>query len=358
MSKKVLVTGAAGFIGFHLVEKLLTQGHAVVGLDNINDYYDPQLKLARLQAAGVGAESLTWFTQVVSTLHPQYRFTRINLEDKQQLLKLFATEKFDEVVHLAAQAGVRYSIHNPDVYVQSNVVGFLNVLEACRHHNIAHLIYASSSSVYGMNAKMPFSVGDNVDYPVSLYAASKRSNELMAHAYSHLYGLRTTGLRFFTVYGPWGRPDMAAFLFANAIAKGEPIKVFNHGKLRRDFTYVDDIVDGVASVLADQSNYNSSITAAPSLPSGQNPNYRLYNIGNNQPVELLTFIRQMEQYFDRPAILEMMPMQPGDVLATWADVADLQNQFNYRPDTNIEEGLKQYVAWHKAYYKTSTKEGL
>lgn len=347
---KILVTGSAGFIGFFLAKKLLERGDEVVGLDNINRYYDVNLKYARLAESGIERANIDWNKEVQSDQFGNYRFIRLNLEDKTELMTLCKKEKFDVIVNLAAQAGVRNSISNPDVYVQANVVGFLNILEACRHHNVSHLVYASSSSVYGLNEQIPFSVSHSTNHPISLYAATKKANELMAHTYSHLFNIPTTGLRFFTVYGPWGRPDMAYFLFADAIVKEEPIKVFNQGKMKRDFTYVDDIVKGIVNVMD-----------KPATPAkdwdGMNPNpatspapYRVYNIGNNNPVELIEFIREIEKNCGKKARLEMMDMQPGDVSTTWADVDDLVSNFNYKPNTTIQTGLKRFIKWYKKYY--------
>ncbi|MCD6355085.1 MAG: NAD-dependent epimerase [Prolixibacteraceae bacterium] len=333
---KILVTGAAGFIGFHLVQKLLKRGVEVVGIDNINSYYSTDLKFARLQEAGISSDAKNWHQKVVSSENQKYSFVRMNLEDTGEMNELFATENFDLVCNLAAQAGVRYSLENPRAYIDSNIVGFLNILEACRHNNIKHLVYASSSSVYGSNKKMPLSVSDSVDNPVSLYAATKKSNELMAHTYSHLFGLPTTGLRFFTVYGPWGRPDMAYFLFANAILKNQPIKVFNHGDLYRDFTYIDDIVEGVINVL------NKS--------PQKTPPYKIYNIGNSSPVKLMDFIKIIETTLEKKAIKEFYEMQPGDVYKTFADVSELQKDFDYSPNTPLEKGISKFVKWFNSFY--------
>ena len=336
---KILVTGAAGFIGFHLCEKLLQEGHEVVGLDNINDYYDVNLKYARLNELGILKEEAAVFnkTAVSSKYQDQFQFLRLNLEDRENLPAVFKKYGLDVVVNLAAQAGVRYSLQNPEAYVDSNVVGFLNILECCRHHNIKHLLYASSSSVYGQNKKIPFSTEDNVDHPISLYAATKKSNELMAHTYSHLYNFNTTGLRFFTVYGPWGRPDMAMFLFTDAIFNDRPIKVFNNGKLERDFTYIDDIVDGIYNIL---------------ISKGKTKNdYSLYNIGNSKPVKLMTFIEEIEKQIGKQALKEMLPMQAGDVSRTWSDVTSLKEDFNYNPNTEIEVGVGEFIEWYKNYYR-------
>lgn len=334
---KVLVTGSAGFIGFHTVNRLLKDGFEVVGLDNINDYYSPQLKYARLNEAGIEQEFIKWYQPLVSIENPNYRFVRMNLEDKQQLFSLFQSERFDYVINLAAQAGVRYSIENPDVYIQSNIIGFHYLLEACRNFTIKHLIHASSSSVYGSNVKIPFSEDDKVDSPVSLYAATKKSNELMAHAYSHLYDLQITCLRFFTVYGPWGRPDMAPMLFADAITKETPIKVFNNGEMERDFTYVQDIVDGV--VKATLAKFE------------EKPNYRVLNIGNGSPVNLMTFIEELENGLEKKAIKQFMPMQAGDVVRTWANRSRLQNIIGDGQKTDLREGILEFTNWFQNYFK-------
>ncbi|MGQ3679152.1 NAD-dependent epimerase [Tenacibaculum discolor] len=334
---KILVTGAAGFIGFHLSQKLLELGHTVVGIDNINDYYDVNLKYARLKELGIDRENAEVFYQeITSNTNANFKFIRLNLEDKKELFQLFTTESFEVVCNLAAQAGVRYSIEKPDVYIQSNIVGFLNILECCRHHEIKHLVYASSSSVYGANKKVPFSEEDNVDTPVSLYAATKKSNELMAHTYSHLYKIPTTGLRFFTVYGPWGRPDMAPILFADAISNDRPIKVFNNGDMERDFTYIDDIVEGVKRVI------EKSIE--------ERDLYKVYNIGNNDSVKLLDFITQIEKSLGKEATKEMLPMQMGDVKKTWANVDGLIKDYNYSPNTSLSTGIKEFINWFKDFY--------
>ena len=333
---KILVTGAAGFIGFHLAQKLLERGDEVIGLDNINDYYDVNLKKDRLaQLEG----------------KPGFSFYKLDLADRAGMEKLFSEDQFDSVAHLAAQAGVRYSIENPRVYVDSNVVGFIHILEGCRHQKIKHLVFASSSSVYGANTKMPFSVHDNVDHPLSLYAASKKANELMAHSYSHLYNLPTTGLRFFTVYGPWGRPDMALFAFTKNILSGQPINVFNYGKMRRDFTYVDDIVEGVIRTLDKIPEPNSEWSGEHPDPGTSKAPYRIYNIGNNQPVELLRFIEVLEQKLGMKAEKNLLPLQPGDVLETFADVDDLTRDVGFKPNTPIEVGIERFVNWYRSYYK-------
>lgn len=338
---KILVTGAAGFIGFYVSKKLLDNGHTVIGLDNINDYYDVQLKYGRLAELGVTQSSAEKYNHLsISTSESNFSFIRLKLEDRKALPLLFETEKFDVVCNLAAQAGVRYSIENPEAYVDSNIVGFLNILECCRHHKIKHLVYASSSSVYGLNTKIPFETTDNVDHPISLYAATKKSNELMAHTYSHLYGFPTTGLRFFTVYGPWGRPDMAMFLFTDAIVKGNPIKVFNHGQMERDFTYIDDITEGVVRVI------EGSVEKRLEL----NELYKIYNIGNNSAVKLLDFIEAIEKSLGKVAVKEMLPMQAGDVTKTWANVDNLIRDYNYSPNTLIEKGIQEFVDWYRLYY--------
>ncbi len=330
-----LVTGAAGFIGFHVAGSLLARGQRVVGLDNLNDYYDPSLKEARLE-------------QLRS--QPGFSFDRIDVSDRNAMERLFGTETFDVVVHLAAQAGVRYSLTNPHAYVESNLVGFINVLECCRHARVPHLVYASSSSVYGANSRMPFSVHHNVDHPISLYAATKKANELMAHTYSHLYRLPTTGLRFFTVYGPWGRPDMALFKFTRAILAGEPIDVYNHGQMRRDFTYIDDIVEGVVRACERIPQPDARWSAADPDPACSSAPYRVYNIGNNRPVELLYVIDVLERCLGRKAERRLLPMQPGDVPETYADIDDLVKDVGFRPAISLEEGVARFVEWYRNYY--------
>jgi UDP-glucuronate 4-epimerase len=333
---KILVTGAAGFIGFHLAKVLLDRGDEVVGLDNLNDYYDVSLKQARLaQLEG----------------RPGFRFVKLDLADREGMAALFREEKFDRVVNLGAQAGVRYSLKNPHAYVDSNLVGFVNILEGCRHNGVQHLVYASSSSVYGANTTMPFSIHHNVDHPVSLYAASKKANELMAHTYAHLYRLPVTGLRFFTVYGPWGRPDMALFLFTKAILEGRPIDVFNYGKMRRDFTYIDDIIEGVVRTLDNTAQPNPDWSGDHPDPGTSAAPYRLYNIGNNNPVELLHFIETLENALGKKAEKNLLPIQPGDVPATYANVDDLTRDVGFRPSTSIEEGVAKFVAWYREYFK-------
>ncbi|MCB2195257.1 MAG: NAD-dependent epimerase [Bacteroidetes bacterium] len=346
---KVLITGTAGFIGFHLTRKLLSKDYEVIGLDNINDYYDVNLKYGRLAESGIEKKDIEYNKKVQSNKFDQYAFIKLNLEDKENVYQLFEKENFDLVVNLAAQAGVRYSLKNPHAYINSNILGFTNILEACRHNSIKHLVYASSSSVYGLNSKMPFSTQDNVDHPISLYAASKKSNELMAHTYSYLYKVPTTGLRFFTVYGPWGRPDMALFLFTKAISEGKPIDVYNYGNMQRDFTYIDDIVDGIVKVLENQpkgkvkmEEQNPSVSVAP---------YKVYNIGNNAPVKLTDFIDAIEKSLNRKAEKNMMPIQPGDVEKTWADVDDLIEDLDYKPETDITYGVGEFIKWYKYFYR-------
>ncbi len=332
---KILVTGAAGFIGFHTSARLAARGDEVVGLDNVNNYYDPRLKEARLAEL---------------TQHQNFRFVRAELGDRDTMESLFRNESFDRVIHLAAQAGVRYSLTNPHAYIDANIVGFINILEGCRHNNVEHLTYASSSSVYGANTAMPFSVHQNVDHPVSLYAATKKANELMAHTYSHLYGLPTTGLRFFTVYGPWGRPDMALFLFTRAILEGKPIDVFNYGRMRRDFTYIDDIVEGVVRTNDNTAAPNSAWNSDAPDPATSKAPYRLYNIGNNNPVELMELISTLETALGRTAEKNMMELQPGDVPATYADVDALVKDVGFAPRTPIAEGVGRFVEWYRSYY--------
>ncbi|WP_374327904.1 NAD-dependent epimerase [Azonexus sp.] len=335
---KILVTGAAGFIGMHTALRLLERGDEVVGIDNLNDYYEVSLKEARLAQLG---DKL------------RFRFVRMNIADRPAIAQLFVDEKFDKVIHLAAQAGVRYSITNPHAYADSNLVGFVNILEGCRHNAVQHLVYASSSSVYGGNAKMPFSEHDSVDHPVSLYAATKKANELMAHTYSHLYRLPTTGLRFFTVYGPWGRPDMAPFLFAGAILKGEPIKVFNHGDMKRDFTYIDDIVEGVIRAMDRDAEVNETYDPLTADPATSNAPYRVFNIGNSDPVPLMDFIGALESAIGKPAEKIYLPMQAGDVKATFAKTAELENWIGFKPSVSINEGVAGFVNWYLKFYKNS-----
>ena len=334
--KTAMVTGAAGFIGFHLSKRLLDEGYRVFGVDNLNDYYDLQLKKDRL---------------AILKAYPAFSFHRIDLAHASDLEAIFKENTIEVVVNLAAQAGVRYSLTNPQAYVDSNLVGFVNVLECCRHHGVKHLVFASSSSVYGANTNMPFSVHHNVDHPVSLYAASKKSNELMAHTYSHLFNMACTGLRFFTVYGPWGRPDMALFLFTKAILEGKPIDVFNHGKMRRDFTYIDDIVEGVVRVMKNCPDPNPAWSGDSPDPGTSYVRYKIYNIGNNQPVELMDFIKAIEYALGKTAIKNFMDLQPGDVPATYADVDDLIRDVGFKPETSIAEGIGRFVEWYKDYYR-------
>ena len=378
---KILITGTAGFIGYHLTQRLLQRGNSVVGIDNINDYYDEKLKYARLAETGISREAEHWLTPVHSSKYPNYTFVRMNLEDREQLMELFEKEQFDKVCNLAAQAGVRYSLVNPDAYINSNIVGFMNILESCRRYNIKHLAYASSSSVYGNNKKMPLSTVDNVDHPISLYAATKKSNELMAHTYSYLFGLPTTGLRFFTVYGPWGRPDMALFLFTKAILQGQPIKVFNYGNMVRDFTYIDDIIEGVTRVIDNPPSPNqiqkitsldkeefSRIAGREEVDRGLSDlqergvvenkvvtPYKIYNIGNSSSVQLIDYIKAIEVHLGKKAIKEFLPMQPGDVPRTEADVTDLVENFGYKPDTPIEKGISDFIEWYLKYINKSSQ---
>lgn len=333
---KILVTGCAGFIGFHLCRRLLALGYDVWGLDNLSDYYDPTLKIARL-------------SQISD--HPQFRFVRIDLVERQKVAQLFATERFEVVVHMAAQVGVRHSLKDPYAYVDSNLVGFAHVLEGCRHVGVRHLVFASSSSVYGANTRMPFSEHHSADHPVSLYAATKRANELMAHAYAHLYQLPATGLRFFTVYGPWGRPDMALFLFTKAILNGEPIEVFNEGRMQRDFTYIDDIIEGIVRTIDQIPQPNPEWDSHHPDPASSSAPFRLYNLGNHQPVELLSLIRILESKLGKKAKLNLMPLQPGDVLTTYANVDDLARDMHFRPQTRLETGIERFVEWYRSYYK-------
>ena len=332
---KILVTGAAGFIGYYTSLYLLGRGDQVVGLDNMNDYYDVSLKQARLD-------------QLLP--HDNFDFVEMDLSDQEGMNQLFDEGRFDKVVHLGAQAGVRYSLENPHAYIDSNISGTMNILEGCRHHGVKHLVFASSSSVYGANTTMPFSIHHNVDHPVSLYAASKKANELMAHTYAHLYNLPCTGLRFFTVYGPWGRPDMAMFLFTKAILEGKPIDVYNHGRMRRDFTYIDDIVEGVVRTLDHVAEPNPGWSGDNPDPGTSAAPYRIYNIGNNNPVELMRLIEVIEEAIGKKAVKNMLPIQPGDVPATWADVDDLKNDVGFMPSTSIEEGVGRFVEWYKSYY--------
>ncbi|MDM6926741.1 NAD-dependent epimerase, partial [Klebsiella michiganensis] len=324
-----------GFIGFHTCKRLLEAGHEVVGLDNMNDYYDVNLKQARLDLLQ----------------SPLFSFHKIDLADRARMEQLFVSEKFDRVIHLAAQAGVRYSLENPHAYADSNLLGFLNILEGCRHNNVEHLLYASSSSVYGLNRKMPFSTEDSVDHPVSLYAATKKANELMAHTYSHLYGIPTTGLRFFTVYGPWGRPDMALFKFTKAMLEGKSIDVYNHGKMKRDFTYIDDIVEAIIRLQNVLPNEDHEWSVESGSPATSSAPYRVYNIGNSSPVELMDYITALEEALGMEAVKNMMPMQPGDVMETSADTAALYNTIDFKPETSVKKGVENFVGWYKKYYQ-------
>lgn len=335
INMKFLVTGAAGFIGFHACRRLLEAGHEVVGIDNMNDYYDVNLKQSRLDLLQ----------------SPLFSFHKIDLADREGMAQLFASEKFNRVIHLAAQAGVRYSLENPFAYADSNLIGYLNILEGCRHNKVEHLLYASSSSVYGLNRKMPFSTDDSVDHPVSLYAATKKANELMAHTYSHLYGIPTTGLRFFTVYGPWGRPDMALFKFTKAMLEGKSIDVYNYGKMKRDFTYIDDIVEAIVRMQDIIPQANPEWTVETGSPADSSAPYRVYNIGNSSPVELMDYITALEEALGMKAEKNMMPIQPGDVLETSADTKPLYDMVGFRPQTTVRQGVKNFVDWYKAYYK-------
>lgn len=349
--KKILVTGAAGFIGSAVCARLLAAGAEVVGLDNINDYYDPALKYGRLRELGIAQDDIDWYRFVRSSVFERFSFVRMNLEDAQAMRMLFANGGFDAVINLGAQAGVRYSIENPQAYIESNVDGFINVLEGCRHHRVQHLVYASSSSVYGLNGKVPFSEHDGVAHPVSLYAATKKSNELMAHAYSKLYGLPTTGLRFFTVYGPWGRPDMSPFLFIDAILHDRPIKVFNNGDMLRDFTYIDDIVEGVVRIVGVIPEGDPEWDGQHPDPAASPAPYRIFNIGNQQPTRLMDYISCIERAIGREAKKEFLPMQPGDVYQTYADSSALAGATGFRPCTPLQEGIDCTVAWFKEYYE-------
>ncbi|MBJ3591041.1 NAD-dependent epimerase [Salmonella enterica subsp. enterica serovar Saintpaul] len=331
---KYLVTGAAGFIGFHVSERLLKAGHQVIGIDNLNDYYDVSLKQARLDLL----------------VQPGFHFHKVDLADRDSMAALFATEQFDRVIHLAAQAGVRYSLENPHAYADSNLTGFLNVLEGCRHHHVQHLLYASSSSVYGLNRKMPFSTDDSVDHPVSLYAATKKANELMAHTYSHLYGLPTTGLRFFTVYGPWGRPDMALFKFTKAMLEGKSIDVYNFGKMKRDFTYIDDIAEAIVRLQDIIPQVDAQWTVETGTPATSVAPYRVYNIGNSAPVELMDYIKALEDALGIEAAKNMLPLQPGDVLETSADTRALYDVIGFKPETTVKDGVKNFVDWYRDFY--------
>jgi UDP-glucuronate 4-epimerase len=341
---KILITGTAGFIGHNLAKKLLERGDVVIGLDNINDYYDTNLKYGRLEDTGISYDDIEYGTLIQSSKYTNYKFIKLNLEDRKAVEKLFKEEKFTDVCNLAAQAGVRYSLENPHEYIQSNIVGFMNILECCRHNQVKALSYASSSSVYGLNKEQPFSTDHNVDHPISIYAATKKSNELMAHTYSHLFKLPTTGLRFFTVYGPWGRPDMAPFLFTKAIINDKPINVFNNGKMERDFTYIDDITEGVMRVIDNP-------------PKAKTP-YKIYNIGNNAPVKLMDFIETLEKKIGKTAKKNMMDMQPGDVYSTYADVSELIKDMGYKPKTPLKKGISEFIDWYLDFYQNNNSSSV
>ncbi|MGA1941487.1 NAD-dependent epimerase [Arcobacter sp. YIC-310] len=347
---KILVTGTAGFIGYHLALKLLERGDEVVGLDNINDYYDVNLKYARLTKLGISKDEIYSNKLVQSKIYSKHKFIKMDLSNTNDIYALFEKEKFDAVCNLAAQAGVRYSIENPHAYIDSNVKGFMNILEACRHNDVKNLSYASSSSVYGLNKSQPFKTSDHTDHPVSLYAATKKSNEMMAHTYSHLYNISTTGLRFFTVYGPYGRPDMAPMLFADAILNNRAIKVFNHGNMSRDFTYVEDIVDGIIKVIDNPAKASQDFNPENPSPDISSAPYRIYNIGNNAPVSLMEFIETLEDKLQIEAKKNFMDMQAGDVVSTYADTNDLIKDFDYKPDTKLADGIEQFVIWYKEFY--------
>ncbi len=350
---KILVTGTAGFIGHNLAKTLLERGDEVIGLDNINDYYDVNLKYGRLQDLGIKREDVKEGAFANSETYPKHKFIKLDLSDRDGMEKLFKEEQFDAVCNLAAQAGVRYSLENPHAYINSNVVGFMNILEGCRHHGVSNLCYASSSSVYGLNKSQPFKTSDHTDHPVSLYAATKKSNEMMAHTYAHLYGISTTGLRFFTVYGPWGRPDMAPMLFTDAILSDRAIKVFNHGDMSRDFTYIDDIVEGIINVIDNPAKSDANWDALNPDPSSSSAPYKVYNIGNNEPVKLMDFIQAIEEKLGKEAEKNFMDMQPGDVQSTYADVRGLIEDMNYKPDTSIESGVSAFVDWYREFYSLS-----
>jgi UDP-glucuronate 4-epimerase len=351
---KILITGTGGFIGYHLAKALLERGDTVVGIDNLNEYYDVRLKFARLQQTGISTDDLVYGKPVCSKKYPNYTFVKLDLADKEQLARCFENHHFDAVCNLAAQAGVRYSLTDPDAYIDSNVKGFLNILECCRHFNIGHLVYASSSSVYGLNKKMPFSEHDIADHPVSLYAASKKANEMMAHAYSHLFNLPTTGLRFFTVYGPWGRPDMALFIFTKAMLEGKPVEVYNHGNMMRDFTFIDDIVEGITHVIDKPSEKNVNWDAADPDAATSSAPFRIFNIGRGAPVSLLDFVSEIEKQLNVTANKIYRPMQDGDVAETCADVSNLDEALHYKPKTSVPDGVALFVNWYKEFYKTET----
>ncbi|MEM6813958.1 MAG: NAD-dependent epimerase [Bacteroidota bacterium] len=354
-NKKILVTGAAGFIGYHLCKVLLETGCNVIGLDNISGYYDISLKLDRLRKLGINKHAISEGHLIRSSNYTSFGFIKANLQDKKTVRGLFLSQSFDSVVNLAAQAGVRYSVENPNVYIDSNIVGFINLLEVAREFQPEHVVFASSSSVYGANTKMPFSVADNVDHPLSIYAATKKSNELMAHAYSHLFAIPMTGLRFFTVYGPWGRPDMALFLFADAIVNEKPIKVFNNGDMARDFTYIGDVVSALTRVIQFPPIGNDSWNGIKPDPGSSKAPYRIYNIGRNKPVQLMSFIKALEHEFGKKAVKEFLPLQPGDVPVTYSDVSVLKSSFNFVPQTSVEEGIKIFAKWYREYYKVGNR---
>lgn len=347
---KILVTGIAGFIGYHLVMSLINRDDEIIGLDSINDYYDVSIKYGRLKNCGFDKSNIEYNKLIKSSKYSNLSFIKLGLEDKNNLENLFKEEKFDKVINLAAQAGVRYSLVNPQAYIDSNITGFLTILECCRNFSIKHLTYASSSSVYGLNEKQPFSTKDNVDHPVSLYASSKKCNELMAHTYSHLFKIPTTGLRFFTVYGPWGRPDMALFIFTKSILENKPIDVYNYGKMQRDFTYISDIVQGIIKVNDNPPIGNSNWDPLNPDPSSSSAPYKIYNIGNSKPVELMSFVKTIEEELGKKAIINLLPIQPGDVPATYADVTDLIENFNYKPQVSVKEGIKNFIEWYRNFY--------
>lgn len=350
LNKKILVTGCAGFIGFHVAQHLLLNGYSVVGLDNLNDYYDVRLKKARLEQLGIKQQNIDFHQMITSSDNQDFRFTRLDLSDKNSIEDLFNAETFSYVIHLGAQAGVRHSLDDPHTYINTNITGFLNVLEGCREKAVDHLVFASSSSVYGLNQNTPFSANNGADHPLSLYAATKRSNELMAHSYSHIFGIPITGLRFFTTYGPWGRPDMALFKFTKAIITGDQIEVYNHGRMKRDFTYIDDLVDGLMRVFKKPPEANPNWNAENPDPASSSAPYRILNIGNNSPVNLLDFIKAIEEALGKKAKLELLPLQPGDVPEAHADVSAFEREFGYRPKTAILDGIREFVAWYKNFY--------
>ena len=347
---KILITGVAGFIGSYLSEYLANRGDEIIGLDNINDYYDVSIKYGRLKSLGIEKSAIEYNKLILSSKFRNFSFIKLNLEDKENIEKLFKKENFDKVINLAAQAGVRYSLINPQAYINSNITGFLSILECCRNYEIKHLTYASSSSVYGLNEKQPFSSKDNVDHPVSLYAASKKSNELMAHTYSHLFGIPTTGLRFFTVYGPWGRPDMALFIFTKAILENRPIDVYNYGKMERDFTYISDIIQGIVKVNDNPPKGNKNWNSKNPDPSSSKAPYKIYNIGNSKPVELMSFVKTIEKELGIKAHINLLPIQPGDVPATFADVTDIAETLGYKPEVSVKEGIRNFINWYKEFY--------